>query len=67
MFFPNTTLKTNNKRNNKQGYGSTYPALGSENSSPTNCFFITFICSLESLLGVLYSGFSGAILFGKVL
>lgn len=49
------------------GYGSTYPALGSENSSPTNCFFITFICSLESLLGVLYSGFCGAILFGKVL
>lgn len=50
-----------------QGYGSTYPALGSENDSPTNCFFITFICSLESLLGVLYSGFCGAILFGKVL
>lgn len=49
------------------GYGSTYPALGSENTSPTNCFFITFICSLESLLGVLYSGFCGAILFGKVL
>ena len=49
------------------GYGSTYPALGSENSSPTNCFFITFLCSLESLLGVLYSGFCGAILFGKVL
>ncbi|CAB9499969.1 expressed unknown protein [Seminavis robusta] len=49
------------------GYGSTYPALGAENDSPTNCFFITFICSLESLLGVLYSGFCGAILFGKVL
>lgn len=49
------------------GYGSTYPALGSENTSPTNCFFITFICSLESLMGVLYSGFCGAILFGKVL
>jgi len=49
------------------GYGSTYPALGYENDSPTNCFFINFICSLESLLGVLYSGFCGAILFGKVL
>jgi len=49
------------------GYGSTYPALSHENDSPSNCFFITFICSLESFLGVLYSGFCGAILFGKVL
>lgn len=49
------------------GYGSTYPALGYQNNNPTNCFFINFICSLESLLGVLYSGFCGAILFGKVL
>lgn len=49
------------------GYGSTYPALGYQNTSPTNCFFINFICSLEALLGVLYSGFCGAILFGKVL
>ena len=29
--------------------------------------FITGICSLESFIGVLYSGFCGAILFGKVL
>lgn len=49
------------------GYGSTYTALGYENDSDTNCFFINFICSLEALLGVLYSGFCGAILFGKVL
>ncbi|KAL7568723.1 hypothetical protein ACA910_021717 [Epithemia clementina (nom. ined.)] len=49
------------------GYGSTYPALGFQNSNPTNCFFINFVCSLESLVGVLYSGFCGAILFGKVL
>jgi hypothetical protein len=49
------------------GYGSTYPALGHENDNPSNCFFINFICSLESLIGVLYSGFCGAILFGKVL
>lgn len=49
------------------GYGSTYPALGYQNDSPTNCFFISFICSLEALVGVLYSGFCGAILFGKVL
>jgi len=49
------------------GYGSTYPALSHENDDPANCFFITFICSLESFLGVLYSGFCGAILFGKIL
>jgi hypothetical protein len=49
------------------GYGSTYPALGYQNSSRTNCFFINFICSLEALIGVLYSGFCGAVLFGKVL
>jgi len=49
------------------GYGSTYPALSHENDSQTNCFFITLICSLESFFGVLYSGFCGAILFGKVL
>jgi len=49
------------------GYGSTYPALSHENDDPANCLFITFICSLESFLGVLYSGFCGAILFGKIL
>ncbi len=49
------------------GYGSTYPALGHENDNRTNCLFITFVCSLESFMGVLYSGFCGAILFGKVL
>jgi hypothetical protein len=51
----------------QQTHNSTYPALGHENDNPTNCIFITFICSLESFLGVLYSGFCGAILFGKVL
>jgi hypothetical protein len=51
----------------KVGYGSAYPALGYQNNSRTNCFFINFICSLEALIGVLYSGFCGAILFGKVL
>jgi len=49
------------------GYGSTYPALGFQNNNWANCFFINFVCSLESLLGVLYSGFCGAILFGKIL
>lgn len=49
------------------GYGSTYPALSHENDSRANCFFLTLTCSLESFFGVLYSGFCGAILFGKVL
>eukprot|EP00550_Attheya_septentrionalis_P007911 CAMPEP_0198289650 /NCGR_PEP_ID=MMETSP1449-20131203/7763_1 /TAXON_ID=420275 /ORGANISM="Attheya septentrionalis, Strain CCMP2084" /LENGTH=568 /DNA_ID=CAMNT_0043988013 /DNA_START=105 /DNA_END=1811 /DNA_ORIENTATION=- len=49
------------------GYGSTYPALGNENENSNNCMFITLICSLEAFIGVLYSGFCGAILFGKVL
>lgn len=49
------------------GYGNTYPALGHENTNATNCLYITIICSLESFIGVLYSGFCGAILFGKVL
>eukprot|EP00547_Thalassionema_nitzschioides_P006460 CAMPEP_0194202110 /NCGR_PEP_ID=MMETSP0156-20130528/2215_1 /TAXON_ID=33649 /ORGANISM="Thalassionema nitzschioides, Strain L26-B" /LENGTH=541 /DNA_ID=CAMNT_0038927503 /DNA_START=23 /DNA_END=1644 /DNA_ORIENTATION=- len=49
------------------GYGSTYPALGHENENSTNCLLITAICSLESFIGVLYSGFCGAILFGKIL
>jgi hypothetical protein len=49
------------------GYGSIYPALGYQNENRSNCFFINFICSLEGLFGVLYSGFCGAILFGKVL
>jgi hypothetical protein len=40
------------------GYGSTAPALGYQNNSPTHCFFINFLCSLEALLGVLYSGFA---------
>ena len=50
-----------------QGYGSTYPALSHENQDPSNCLFITAVCSLEAFVGVLYSGFCGAVLFGKVL
>ena len=41
------------------GYGSTYPALGFQNDSPTNCFFVNFICSLEALIGVIYASFCG--------
>lgn len=48
------------------GYGSTYPALGHQiKGNPTNCILITCIAALESFCGVLYSGFCGAILFGK--
>jgi len=49
------------------GYGSTYPALTNENDNDDQCLLITLICSMESFLGVLYSGFCGAILFGKIL
>ena len=49
------------------GYGSTYPSLSHENESDSHCLFITLLCSLESFVGVLYSGLCGAIFFGKVL
>lgn len=48
------------------GYGSTYPALGYQNHNPSHCLFINMICLMEAFVGVLYSGFCGAILFGKV-
>lgn len=41
--------------------------MGWQNGSPTNCVFVTAICSFEAFIGVLYSGFCGAVLFGKVL
>lgn len=40
---------------------------GYQQGHNSSCFFINFICSLEALVGVLYSGFCGAILFSKVL
>jgi hypothetical protein len=49
------------------GYGNVYPATGPENSTKDNCLLVTTLCSLECFFGVLYSGFCGAILFGKVL
>jgi hypothetical protein len=49
------------------GYGSAYPALGNENDSKVNCMHLTIICSLEAFMGILYTGFCGAMLFGKVL
>jgi hypothetical protein len=49
------------------GYGNVYPAIGPQNSTRDNCLLVTILCSLECFFGVLYSGFCGAILFGKVL
>ena len=49
------------------GYGSSHPALSNENDNPNDCVFVSLLCSFESFIGVLYSGFCGAILFGKVL
>lgn len=59
------------------GYGSTYPALSTEtwNATATDkfdgnrdetCSFISFICSLEAFVGVIFAGFVGAIFFAKV-
>lgn len=44
------------------GYGHTYPQINDD----AKCYYLNMICSLESFVGVLYAGFSGAILFGKV-
>lgn len=49
------------------GYGSAAPALGYQNNNPSNCAYITTVVSFESFMGILFSGFCGAILFGKVL
>ena len=43
-----------------QGYGEVYPEINAD------CALLNFIASIESLIGVLYAGFCGAILFGKV-
>ncbi|KAL7533720.1 hypothetical protein ACHAXR_005400, partial [Thalassiosira sp. AJA248-18] len=51
------------------GYGSTYPALSVEsggNGGDARCVFISFICSLEAFVGVIFAGFIGAIFFAKV-
>jgi len=42
-----------------------FPAVGSYEKT-RRCFGIQFICSLEALVGVLFAGFCGAILYGKV-
>lgn len=48
------------------GYGHVYPAMSHQNDgNPRACVFITVVMALESLFGILYGGFCGAILFGK--
>ena len=49
------------------GYGSASPATTKMSPNRNDCAFTTILCSFESFIGVLYSGFCGAILFGKVL
>ncbi len=49
------------------GYGSIYPALSNQNNDRANCAFISALASFEALIGILYTGFCGAILFAKVL
>ena len=50
------------------GYGIIFPATGaSVFDVPTGCVGLGIIGSFEAFLGVLYAGFCGAILFGKVL
>eukprot|EP00593_Proboscia_inermis_P003471 CAMPEP_0171310840 /NCGR_PEP_ID=MMETSP0816-20121228/21035_1 /TAXON_ID=420281 /ORGANISM="Proboscia inermis, Strain CCAP1064/1" /LENGTH=548 /DNA_ID=CAMNT_0011795201 /DNA_START=98 /DNA_END=1744 /DNA_ORIENTATION=+ len=47
------------------GYGLLAPAA--DETSPSNCYVITLICTLESFAGILYASFCGAVIFGKVL
>ncbi|KAL7437672.1 hypothetical protein ACHAXH_003191 [Discostella pseudostelligera] len=50
------------------GYGSSYPALSTQHddAGDEKCVFIIFITSMEALAGVVYAGFTGAILFSKI-
>lgn len=49
------------------GYGNIYPSLSSEDQEAGNCMFITFVTCFEAFIGVIYAGFCGAVIFGKVL
>lgn len=44
------------------GYGHTYPQIGQHGS----CLGISIITSVEAFVGVLFAGFVGAVLFGKI-
>lgn len=50
------------------GYGSTYPALSTQHNheNDARCALINFICPLEALVGVIFAGFTGAVIFAKV-
>ena len=47
------------------GYGSTWPALSTENED-SECVFVVTVTSLEAFVGILYAGFISAIIFAKV-
>ena len=50
------------------GYGLVYPATGAEDFDVAqSCVALGVLGSFEAFMGVLYAGFCGAILFGKVL
>jgi len=50
------------------GYGSIYPSLGSQLEENNEiCSLLSFLCAVEAFVGVLYGGFVGAVIFGKVL
>ncbi len=50
------------------GYGIIFPATGASGFYvSTGCLGVGLLGSLEAFMGVLYAGFCGAILFGKVL
>lgn len=46
------------------GYGHIYPNLAI--GGGPRCLSINFFCTLEAFVGVLFAGFMGAIIFGKV-
>jgi hypothetical protein len=64
---PHLRLSLQNQHDSTVGYGISAPALGYQNDDSGNCIMINLICALEALVGVLYSGFCGAVLFGKIL
>jgi len=48
------------------GYGLIYPNISTNTETLDSCKVVTFICSLEAFVGILFGGFIGAIVFGKV-
>eukprot|EP00567_Pseudictyota_dubia_P004568 CAMPEP_0197442998 /NCGR_PEP_ID=MMETSP1175-20131217/8874_1 /TAXON_ID=1003142 /ORGANISM="Triceratium dubium, Strain CCMP147" /LENGTH=692 /DNA_ID=CAMNT_0042973575 /DNA_START=83 /DNA_END=2161 /DNA_ORIENTATION=- len=48
------------------GYGLIYPESSAGNPDQKGCIGIKILCSSEAFFGVLFAGFAGAILYGKV-